>query len=401
MKKTAFLLFAAAGLATVPAPSAAAAPKIVVTVANDLTAARPAEVIAIPVGEVQRRLPGVMIDHYIVKDSRGAVLPYQVTNFQPEEHHDYYLELLFQHDFAAGEKTAVFTIEASEAPVPPFPTKVFARYVPERFDDFAWENDRVAHRIYGPGLDSPAAGSTRMISSGIDVWCKRVRYPIVDRWYLKGHYHEDSGEGMDMYNVGKSRGCGGTGVWRDGKLFVSGNWASWKVLANGPVRAVFELTYAPWEAGDGVTVAETKRFTVDAGHNLDLVESTFTITGAPEVTVGIGLNKNSADKGQEPKATLTQDEADHALIQWEAQKTNGAVGEAVVLPPDEFRGYAEDTLNHLILARAAAGQPVRYWIGAGWTRSGDFATEADWKAYVAAWAARAASPVRIANLATE
>ena len=401
MKRTASLLLAVAGLAAGPALSAGAATKIVVTAANDLTIPRPAAVIAVPIGAVQRLLPGVMIDHFIVRDASGAVLPCQVTNFQPEEHHDYYLDLLFQHDFAAGEKTAVFTIEASPAPVPPFPARVFARYVPERYDDFAWENDRVAHRIYGPGLNSSAAGRERMISSGIDVWCKRVRYPIVDRWYLKGHYHEDSGEGMDMYNVGTSRGCGGTGVWRDGKLNVSGNWASWKVLANGPIRAVFELTYAPWDAGSGVKVAETKRFTVDAGHNLDLVESTFTIDGAPEVTVGIGLNKNSADKGQEPTATLTEDEADHALVQWEAQKTNGSIGEAIVVTPDEFRGYAEDALNHLVLARAVAGRPLRYWAGAGWTKSGDFVTEADWKVYVAACAARAASPIRIAKIATE
>ena len=378
-----------------------AAPKIVVTVTNDLDTARPAEVIALPIGEVQRRLPGVMIDHYVVKDAAGAVVPYQVTNFQPEEHHDYYLELLFQHNFAAGEKTAVFTIEASEPPVPPFPTQVFARYVPERFDDFAWENDRIGHRIYGPGLNSPAAGSTRMISSGVDVWCKRVRYPIVDRWYLKGHYHEDSGEGMDMYNVGTSRGCGGTGVWSGGKLYVSGNWATWKVLANGPIRAVFELTYAPWDAGAGVQVSETKRFTVDAGHNLDQIDSTFTIAGAPEAVIGIGLNKNSPDKGQEPKITATRDEADHALIQWEAQKTNGALGVAVIVTPDAAAGYAEDPLNQLILAQAVSGRPLRYWAGAGWTRSGDFASEADWKAYVADFARRLASPVKVARIETE
>ncbi|HTX66410.1 MAG TPA: DUF4861 family protein [Opitutaceae bacterium] len=381
--------------AALPLP---AANQIVVTVANDPGLARPAEVIAVPIPDVQRLLPGVMIDHYIVRDAAGAVLPCQVTNFKPEEHHDYYLDLLFQHDFAAGENTAVFTIEASPTPVPPFPSRVFARYIPERFDDFAWENDRLAHRIYGPGLNSPAAGHDRMISSGIDVWCKRVRYPIVDRWYLKGHYHEDSGEGLDMYNVGTTRGCGGTGIWVDGKLAVGANWQTWKVLANGPIRAVFELAYAPWEAGSGVKVSEVKRFTVDAGHNLDQIESTFTIEGAPEATVAIGLNKNSADKGQEPRVTAANDEADHALVQWEAQKTNGAIGEAVVVAPADFRGYAEDAANRLILARAVSGQPLRYWAGAGWTKSGDFASEADWQAYVAACARRAAAPVRISSI---
>jgi pectinesterase len=396
MKK---LAFAALLLGT--AFSARAANKIVVTVTNDTGLARPAEVIAVPIHDVQQLLSGVMIDHYVVKDAAGTVLPCQVTNFKPEEHHDYYLDLLFQHDFAAGEMTAVFTIEPSEKPVPPFPSKVFARYVPERFGDFAWENDRLGHRIYGPGLDSPVAGHDRMVSSGVDVWCKRVRYPIVDRWYLKGHYHEDSGEGLDMYNVGTSRGCGGTGVWADGKLHVSGNWASWKVLANGPIRVVFELTYAPWDAGNGIKVSETKRFTVDAGHNLDLIESTFAIEGAGAITVGLGLNKHSADKGQDPKENLTPDEADHALVQWEAQKTNGSIGEAIIVTPGAFRGYAEDALNHLILTTAVAGQPLRYWAGAGWTRSGDFASEADWKAYVADFARRLQSPIKIAKIEAE
>jgi len=68
-----------------------------------------------------------------------------------------------------------------------------------------------------------------------------------------------------MYDVGTNRGCGGTGVWDGRKLLVSKNWKTWKVLANGPIRAVFELAYAPWDAGNGVKIAETKRFTVDAG----------------------------------------------------------------------------------------------------------------------------------------
>jgi len=43
------------------------------------------------------------------------------------------------------------------------------------------------------------------------------------------------------------------------------------VIANGPLRTVFELGYEPWDAGDGVKVSEVKRFTLDAGHNLHRV----------------------------------------------------------------------------------------------------------------------------------
>ena len=31
-------------------------------------------------------------------------------------------------------------------------TLAFGRFVPERLDDYAWENDRIAFRIYGPAL---------------------------------------------------------------------------------------------------------------------------------------------------------------------------------------------------------------------------------------------------------
>ena len=44
--------------------------------------------------------------------------------------------------------------------------KVFGRFVPERKDDFAWENEYAAFRMYGPALkpENP--------SNGVDLWLK-------------------------------------------------------------------------------------------------------------------------------------------------------------------------------------------------------------------------------------
>jgi len=383
------------------APAAFAAGSVTVTVTHDLALARPAETIAVKWSELARLLPGAQLQHLAVKDAAGHSLPYQVTNVDPEAKDPKnlgiaYGELLFQHDFAAGEKSATFTIERTEATAPPFPTKVFARFVPERLDDFAWENDRIAHRTYGPALAAPGRGKEVLVTSGLDVWCKRVTYPIVDRWYNKGHdhYHHDEGEGMDMYNVGTSRGCGGTGVWDGGQLYVGRNFTAWKVIANGPIRAIFELTYDTWTAG-GAIVSEVKRFTVDAGHNLDQIDSTFTAwVGPKSFTVGIGLNKDSSDRGQNCVATVVKNQAEGWLAQWEAQKTNGSIGEAIIVP-DEQPDFTEDSVNQLVLAKVTSGQPLRYYVGAGWTKSGDFASPEDWNAYVAACAARAKSPVKV------
>ena len=259
-------------------PLAGAAASFSVKVTHDYAGARPAESVVLAFAEVRARLPDVLLDHVVVRDSRtGELIPAQVTNFNPDDRAALYDDLVWQHDFAADEKEASFTVETTADPVAPWPARVSARYVPERLDDFGFESDRIAYRIYGPGLDTPAAGKSRMIGSGVDVWAKRVRYPIIDRWYLKGHdaYHTDTGEGLDFYSAGSGRGAGGTGVWRDGVLHTSHNWGAWRVLANGPIRAVFELTYAPWDAGEGIMVSETKRFTIDAGRNLHRVESTY------------------------------------------------------------------------------------------------------------------------------
>ncbi len=377
---------------------------LTVTVTHDLAIARPAETIAVPWTDVAAALPGALLQKLVVKDAAGRALPYQVTNVAPQAKDPEgkgvaYGELLFQHDFAAGERAATFTVERSDEVAPVFPTKAFARYIPERLDDFAWENDKIGHRTYGPALAAPAApgsGKEVLVTSGLDVWCKRVGYPIVDRWYNKGHdhYHKDEGEGMDMYQVGLSRGCGGTGVWDGKALHVGRNYATWKILANGPVRSVFELTYDTW-AANGVHVSETKRFTVDAGHNLDRIDSTFLVTGAREVTIGLGLNKTPADKGQDAKVATSQVAADGALTQWVVQKTNGELGTAVIVPADAFAGFAEDDRNQLVLARAASGRALTYYAGAGWSKAGEFTSAEAWSAYVAACAARARSPVHV------
>src|SRR5690349_18148547 len=119
--------------------SLAAAERLTVTVTHDLAIARPSETITVPWSEVAQALPGALLQKLAVKDAAGRVLPYQVTNVAPQAKDPdnkgiAYGELIFQYDFAAGEKSATFTVEKTEAVAPVFPVKAFARLVPERLD---------------------------------------------------------------------------------------------------------------------------------------------------------------------------------------------------------------------------------------------------------------------------
>jgi hypothetical protein len=392
----------AAGLLTLAA-SVAGAAGATITVAHELGAARPREIIAVPFTQIAAVMPEARMYHLGVRDSKGRVVPSQITNYEHDHRGVQYDDLVFSYDFAAGEKRSTFTLENLTTATPPDAPCAYARFVPERFDDVAWENDRIAHRMYGLALNSPGAGGERLRGSGIDVWAKRVTYPIVDRWYAKGHdqFHKDEeGEGLDLYSIGGSRGAGGTGVWDGAKLWTSDNFVGAQVLSNGPKRAAFKLTYAPWDAGSAGQVVEAKRITVDCGRNFDAVESVFDFV-PNDAVVGIGITEHPQAAGF-PAAVLTRDPDGRWMSFWEDNK-DGGLGIAVILANDATpAGFAHEdapggkgNANNIILTKAVDGVPLHYYTGAGWTKSGQFDGRAAWETYVKDFAARAQKPLTI------
>lgn len=393
----------AAAVALLLVTASARAAGVAITVTHDLDDARPAAVIAVPFKDIAALAPELRMFHVVVRDPKGRALPVQITNYQHDHRGATYDDLVFSHDFAAGEKRAVFTLESTAAGTPPVSPCVYARTVPERYDDMAWENDRIAHRMYGLALNSPAAGGERLRGSGIDVWGKRVAYPIIDRWYAKGHdqFHKDEeGEGLDLYSIGGSRGAGGTGVWDGTKLWTSDNFLSAQVLSNGPRRAAFQLTYTAWDAGGAGQVQETKLVTVDCGVNFDAQQSTFDFA-SDNATVGIGITDHPQAAGF-AAGVLTKDPNGRWMSLWEENK-DGGLGVAVILADGaEPAGFAHEPPartpgngNHLLLVKARDGVPVRYFAGAGWSRSGQFADRGAWESYVRSFAAAVANPLKI------
>jgi rhamnogalacturonyl hydrolase YesR len=249
--------------------------------------------------------------------------------------------------------------------------KVFARFVPERMDDFAWENDRIAFRMYGPALIKGEG----TVSSGIDVWVKSTPRMVINQWYAGDDYHRDHGEGLDGYSVGASRGCGGLGVWDGGKLHVSSNFKSWRVLEQGPKRVAFELTYAPWTV-NGRTISEVKRISLEAGSHFNVIESRFTSDSPAPFEVGIGIAKR-AEGGE------WQESASEGWFSyWQPEfPPDGHIACAVILPASITR-FENTPSDRLAITSVSPGKPLVYRAGAGWSKSGEFADAKAWTAYV-------------------
>jgi len=374
-----------------PLEAKAAAPGgnlVVITVANPSSFARARETIALSGTELTKIAPGFELKKALVVDAGGRPVLSQLVDMSGDDEPD---DLVFQADFAPGEVKR-FNVRLGERPhavaAPEY--KVYGRFVRERHDDFVWENDLVAHRMYGPDLETFAKDP--LVSSGIDTWAKRTNKLVVNEWYMTDDYHQDAGQGADFYGVGKSRGCGGLGVWAGGKLYTSRNFTRSRVLANGPIRLVFELDYAPWEIPGGVHVSETKRVILDAGTPFNRFESTFAGAKGP-LSVGIGIAKH-------PGGAVQTDAGSSSMRVWEPVKdtkgtASGNLGCAVVLSPGARLDAQATDLDYLAVTPADAAGHVAYRVGSAWDRAGHVRDAAAWAKTVESLAARAALPLQI------
>jgi hypothetical protein len=375
------------GLVVAAAMLAAQAPQTpqataVVTVTNPLAIARPAETIELSVADLRKAMTFDDVRRIHVRDDRGG--KDLLTQAVDLDDNGTFELVVFQADLAASERRT-FTLSLGERHIATAAEyRAYGRFVRERRDDFVWENDLVAHRMYGAALETwPLEPLT---SSAVDVWVKRTPKLVANDWYMTDDYHADHGDGADLYSAGNTRGCGGNGVWANGTLYPSANFRGSRVLANGPIRVLFELTYDAWDAG-GQKLSEVKRIQLDAGHRLNRFESTYRAPAPRALQQGAGIRKNAG-------ADIAVKKEIGVLRTWEAFKDNmGSLGCAVLVDPRDLVDAPEGNGSQLLVTRVAAGAPAVYYTGSAWDRGGNITTPALWDAYLASWADRLRTPV--------
>jgi hypothetical protein len=248
--------------------------------------------------------------------------------------------------------------------------KTFARHVPERLDDFAWENDKIAFRAYGKALEG-----TKGDAYGLDVWVKRTDKPIIDIRYKHGDYHHDLGDGLDYYHVGKTLGAGNIAPFVKNEVIYSANYHRWKVLDNGPIRSSFVLEYDAWKV-DGMDVTATKKIALDAGSQMNKIEVTYNFEGKDSLDVAIGIIKRPEG------GVMMLDEQKGISAYWEPKHGNdGTTGVATVVnTPVKKINVTDEQI--LMIAKVAKNTPFTYYQGAAWDKANVITNAQQWFRYV-------------------
>ncbi|MDX9882927.1 MAG: DUF4861 family protein [Prolixibacteraceae bacterium] len=365
-----------------------------VTVKNGLDKGRQDETVTVPLDGL--KMEGGGLRDLLVQDTETGEYAFtQLTDTDGDGTTD---ALIFKSHVPALSEKKYRLVAASQVEVKPHPTiTTYSRFVPERIDDYTWENDRVAFRTYGPEAKRLFKEGKRggTLSSGIDCWLKRVDYPIIDKWYKLDKegksYHTDHGEGLDNYHVGSSRGCGGIGIRKDETLYVSDNFIKYNRLETGPLRTSFELDYAPWKAGE-MLVKEKKRISLDLGNNLSKIEVYFEPPYPEEIVAGLAIPE------QEDGLVNADEEA--GWFSFWGKHEDSELGIGIVAAPEYLNGYtgyrvAEKEKSHLFVHLKPVDGKIIYYTGFGWKKSGLFENQQQWDEYLACFAAGVASPLQV------
>jgi hypothetical protein len=340
---------------------------VILSVHNPSGFDRVNQTVEIPLQDVIQRFRKSSLRKLELFDGEYGSVRYQIT---------YDNKFIFQLNIKAGETRLLMLMLQTK--IKEFESKTYARFIKERKDDFAWENDKVAFRIYGPAL-KPVDGP----SNGIDAWYKKTDKLIIDKWYKddlagKASYHEDHGEGLDDYKVGRSLGAGGMAPFMNDSLWLNENFAAQELLDNGPVRSTFKLVYNKLNV-NGKEYAETRTISIDAGSQLTKITQSYEdVSGT--ITVAAGLAKRDGNDSIVAKGNYViyaepySDKVENVFL-------------ALIFPD----GYKTTTVNTYkigkssyshVLAVCDYNRPITYYSGYGWSKAGVFSDVSVFEKYV-------------------
>ncbi|GAA4814567.1 hypothetical protein GCM10023330_22950 [Litoribaculum gwangyangense] len=364
----------------------------VITVTNTLNTPRSFETVEISKSNINLK-ENDSFENLMVRDSEtNEILVSQFVDNNQDGKADV---LLFQPEIDANTSKQFQLVILGEESKPETIEYCYSRFVPERTDDYAWENNKVAFRTFGPVaqkmIEDNIKGGT--LSSGIDAWLKRVDYPIINKWYKRndeklGAYHYDEGEGLDNFHVGISRGVGGIAVKIDTSYYISKNFTSWKTITTGPIRTSFILEYADWDA-NGQKISEVKHISLDYGSNLSKFE--VELSGATSIHAGLTLHEKDGIPAQNDDA---------GWISYWQPHGDSELGTAIVVPNGQlisselFDTPIKDWSNLYAQIRLNQGKAI-YYAGFTWKESKQFNSKSEWEKYLTEFSNRVNNPLLV------
>lgn len=322
------------------------------------------EVVSVSWVKVLKLLPNIDTANFVVYDkTNGIEIPHQLEYKGEKQVQNLLLQV------SVPQKSKLM-LSLEKGKPKKYTTKTFARYVPERKDDFAWENDKIAFRMYGKALEK-----TRENAHGIDVWTKSTTKMVLNERYKNNKYHVDNGDGLDYYHVGKTLGAGNMAPYLADSVWYLGNYTSYKILDNGPLRSTFQLFYDEALA-NGVKIKTTKTISIDAGSQMNRIENVFASQNNIDLPLAIGI----ITRKEQQKITL--EDKNGVIGYWEPEHgKDGITGVGAVIQSKTV-SFVKKPIQNLLVTSAKPNEQIVYYTGAAWNKAGEITDSKQWFNYL-------------------
>lgn len=257
-----------------------------------------------------------------------------------------------------------------------------------QFEGPGWENDKIAFRNY---FDP---------RNGIDIFGKKVPYMVLDSVGVNTNYHEMQTWGMDILKVGNSLGAGAIALKVNDSIYriAPGATGAFEVIAEGPLRSIFQLTFQDWNIG---------------GKSLNIVHQISIIAGEPGYRSRVWVD-NEPDNARLVTGIVNMHSdtvyklspnKEYNLMYTHAQQSflEEFLGMGIILPADQFFAYGEApgegkgiVQTYYVELTRAGGDPYRFNFYSGWEKSNkEFASRENFKSYLQGKAKFLARPIKL------
>ena len=372
---------AAASAAAILASCSVDSQSVIVT--NDSELSRENETIELCLKTLQKADRSLTAENVIVCDFFGVQVPCQVYTET-----DGCQKLVFQASVDAGA-AAKYVVKSGVREE--FPMLAYSRHVPERMDDYAYENNVVAGRIYGPALEFPR-------TFGSDIWLKCTDRLVINDWFKKMDYHHNYGEGMDCYKVGGTLGGGALVPYSEGENFILGdNWSTCQHICDGPIRTKAEFTYDAFDV-DGKQYSAVRTIELDANSHFVKSVTTFKPVGheADSLNLVLGAIQHDVISRYNADCWIAFTEVASDTKQPEI---DGNISVALIYDPAELADNKSQAIGDIaghaaIITREAANKPITVWTGSGWSQA-DVDSPISWIVMTGDFAIAQANPLKV------
>ena len=390
-----------------------AADRVTITVSNPIKHAR-VEMVEADANFIKKKLD--MAETIIVTDADGKEIPSQLT---------WDGKLIFQAGVGAKGKSVYY---AQKGTPQTYEVRAKGRLFTERQDEFGWENDCVAYRVYGHGgavgYDFFNKSTSQLM---LDYWYaseqnqemrsvskqlhERGYHDLADQVYNAFCYHIDHGKGMDCYTVGPTLGGGANALLNaDGTLFMPQCYKTFEILDQGPLRFTVRFTYSEQEY-EGKKVTETRLISLDAGSHFNRVKVSYEGLSQPvQMASGTVVHKSnptayvlSQENGYLGYEDLGDASVYNAKYKEELGKQMGHIYIGLLYPQKDITITYQARENGIATGHVLATTTYRpstsytYYFGSGWDKnpSTSFSSLSAWEAFLYDSAANVRNPLKL------